>query len=130
MTAIPSFRASWSRLSTPPDPEKTATAPVAGTNAFLTKSHDGSLGLLISGVTDAMPSRKYEHLEISIVPRKELHIPGSSMELLSNCLMLSADDGIDASALSLILDRLFDHSPSGTFSASHLTSVLDEVEEI
>ena len=130
MTATPSFRVSWSRLSTPPDPEKTSTAPVAGTNAYLTKRHDGSLGLLIRDVTDAMPSRKYEHLDISIVPRKELHIPGSNMEMLSNCLMLRADDGVEAPALSLILDRLFDHSPSGAFSASHLASVLDEVEEI
>lgn len=130
MTSKPSFRDSWSRLRVPPTPEKTATLPISGTNAYLTKSHDGSLGLLVSDVTDAMPSRKYEHLDISIMPRKELHIPGKSMETLSNCLMLSSDDGVEASALSLILDRLFDYSPSGIFSASHLISVLDEVEEI
>ena len=37
---------------------------------------------------------------------------------------------MEASALTLILERLFEVAPSGSFSATDVIAVLDEVEEL
>ena len=129
MASVKSFRESWGELKTPENPDLISTTPVKGTNAFLTKSHDGSLGLFISEASGSPPKRRYKHLEIVVFPRKDLHV-GGKVKRLNNCLMLRADSEVEASALTLILERLFEVAPSGSFTTIDVISVLDEVEEL
>jgi len=129
LSSTKSFRKSWGQLKTPENPDLISTTPVKGTNAFLTKSHDGSLGLFISEASGNPPKRMYKHLEIMVFPRKDLHV-GGKVRKLTNCLMLQADSEVEASALTLILERLFEVAPSGSFSATDVIAVLDEVEEL
>ena len=55
---------------------------------------------------------------------------GGKVRKLTNCLMLQADSEVEASALTLILERRFEVAPSGSFSATDVIAVLDEVEEL
>jgi len=130
MTQETSFRANWAEMSIPPNPEALTIRPVSGTNAYLAKDHQGSLGLFLRDVTDSLPRRNYKHIDIQLHDRKDLHIPGKGVQNLNNCLILMADSHISTAALSLILEGLYDHCPSGKFNVSDMIAVLDEVEEL
>ena len=130
MTTPASFRTSWAEMSLPPNPDALTIKPVTGTNAYLVKNHQGSLGLFLRDVKDSLPRRNYKHIEIEIHARKDLHIPGRGIQNLKNCLILMADSHISTAALSLVLEGLYDHSPSGQFNATNMIAVLDEVEEL
>ena len=117
-------------MSLPPNEESTTISPVSGTNAYLTKSHDGSMGLYLRDITDQLPSRRYMHLEISMHREKEVRLPGGKRTRLRNLLFLNADRSVKSPALALILEGLHDHRETGEFTASDMISVLDEVEEL
>ena len=130
MTGDNSFKQLWGVMSTPPSAESITIRPVPQTNAYLAKYFDGSLGLFLRDITDRVPSRNYKHIEIILKPTQQLTIPGRGTRVLNNCLILRADNEVKAPLLSLILDCLHEEEPSGQFSASNLTSVLDDVEEL
>jgi hypothetical protein len=130
MTYTQSFRENWEKMVKPENSESISISPVNGTNAYLTKSFDGSMGLFLSDINDLIPRRKYEHLEIEKIQKKELKLPRKSKFIIHNVLFLNADHEINSSSLSLILEALHEKEPSGQFTAKNLISVLDEVEEI
>ena len=125
-----SFRQIWSDMSLPPDEISTTIRPVSGTNAYLAKSYDGSMGLFLRDVTDELSKRRYEHLEITMHAKKEVPLPNRPPSILRNVLFLRADHEIKSPTLSLILEGLYDQEPSGQFTASDMITVLDEVEEL
>ncbi|MDA8673161.1 PD-(D/E)XK motif protein [Candidatus Poseidoniales archaeon] len=125
-----SFRQVWEGMSLPPNPEATTIRPVSGTNAYLAKNYDGSMGLFLRDVTDTLPKRTYKHLEITIHNKKQVPLPGRPPLILRNVLFLNADHEIKTPALSLILEGLHDQEPSGQFTAADMIAVLDEVEEL
>ena len=59
-------------MSKPPNLESTTIRQVSGTNSYLTKSFDGSMGLYLIDVTDQLPSRRYKHLNITMHRKKKL----------------------------------------------------------
>jgi hypothetical protein len=130
MTSPTSFRSNWTKMSLPPNQDALTIKPVSGTNAYLAKDYNGSLGLFLRDVSDSLPRRNYKHIEIEIHARKNLHIPGRGIQNLTNCLILMSDSHISSAALSLVLEGLHDHCPSGIFNATSLIQVLDEVEEL
>jgi hypothetical protein len=125
-----SFKENWDKMREPPNSESITINPVSGTNAYLTKSHDGSMGLFLSDINDQIPHRKYEHLEIKKFPKKEINLPNKPKFIVRNVLFLDVDHEINSASLSLILEALHEQEPSGQFTASNLITVLDEVEEI
>ena len=130
MDSTMSFRRIWESMSLPPNEESTTISPVTGTNAYLTKSYDGSMGLYLRDITDQLPRRRYMHLEISMLREKEVRLSGGRVKRLRNLLFLDADRSVKSPALALILEGLHDHSETGEFTASEMISVLDEVEEL
>ena len=123
------FRKTWEAMSLPPNEETTTISPVSGTNAYLAKSFDGSMGLFLKDVTDSLPHRTYKHLDMTMHNRKEVNLPRRRL-MLRNVLVLSADHEVKSPVLSLILEGLFDQEPSGHFTASDMVAVLDDVEEL
>ena len=59
MTYTPSFRENWEKMTKPENSESISISPVNGTNAYLTKNFDGSMGLFLSDINDLIPRRKY-----------------------------------------------------------------------
>jgi len=125
-----SFRYNWNNMSIPPNEEKITIKKVNTTNAYLTKSHDNTIGLFLEDIVDKIPKRTYKHLEIKMNLRKEINIKNSEKKIIRNCMHLIADSEINASVLSLILESLLENQPSGQFTAMDLITVLDDVEEL
>lgn len=130
MTVQTSFRSTWDRMDCPLSSDDLTIRELENTNAYLTKSFDGSMGLFLRDIRDSLPNRKYKNLEITTHTRQDLHRPDGEIEILRNCLKIVADPAIKAQTLSLILERLHDHQPSGHFTATDMVTVLDEVEEL
>ena len=117
-------------MSKPPNLESTTIRQVSGTNSYLTKSFDGSMGLYLIDVTDQLPSRRYKHLNITMHRKKEVVKSGKKTLILRNVLFLQSDHEVSPTALTLILELLHEREPSGQFTASNMIEVLDEVEEL
>jgi hypothetical protein len=116
----------WQKIDYPKNEGEKKARRVVGTNCWLSKSHDGSLGLIMVGVD--FPNRKLElkNIFIDFWERMTLEIEDEEINL-ENCLTLDLDSGCDAGILVMILDRMFDLEPSGRFRTDILYRTLDQV---
>lgn len=116
----------WDSLATPANEGDKRAKQVPGTNCWVSKSHDGSLGLIITE-TDP-PNRKinFENLTIRHVGIKTLVLGGKELEVY-NCLEAELDPDCEAGILATVLDRMSTYEPSGKYGTATLMEVLDQV---
>lgn len=116
----------WRGIALPDNEGEKNARRVDGTNCWLSKSHDGSLGLIMVGVDP--PNRKLdlENICIDFWDRMTLEIREESVDL-DNCLTLDLDPGCDAGILATVLDRMFDLEPSGRFRTDIIYKTLEQV---
>tara|TARA_Y100000748_G_scaffold275481_1_gene251261 strand:+ start:426 stop:1412 length:987 start_codon:yes stop_codon:yes gene_type:complete len=124
-----SIRGVWDRLRTPDETQGLAAAHVRGTNCWVFKDHEGSLGFLMSGVMEPSRFPQLENIDILFVPEKNLH-DGDSVMSLRRCLQIHLDPSCDAELLAAILDRMADHEPSGTYSTELMLTVIEQVANL
>jgi len=118
----------WQGLRTPLEGRYT-TKGLSGTNAYLFKDHNDSMGILLSGILfpNNMPS--LENINIKEVREKHL-VEGGTTTVLRNCLEIHLDASCDSELLLRILDAMQKAAPDGHYSAELLLTVIQQVIEL
>ena len=116
----------WQEIAIPSKEGEKNARRVDGTNCWLSKSNDGSLGLIMVGVEP--PNRKLdlENITFDFWDRLTLEYKGESLDL-DNCLALDLNQGCDAGILVTVLDRMADYETSGKYRTDVIIKVLEEV---
>lgn len=116
----------WQEIAIPSKEGEKNARRVDGTNCWLSKSNDGSLGLIMVGVEP--PNRKLdlENITFDFWDRMTLEYKGESLDL-NNCLALDLNQGCDAGILVTVLDRMADYETSGKYRTDVIIKVLEEV---
>ena len=120
----------WEGLEIPPKPGIYSTKNVPGTNAWVYKTHDKSLGFLLSGVSMREKFPKFENILFKKSNEKIVDNPGKSPIRLQRCLEINLDPNCDASLLARILDIMSTEEPSGRYGTQLLISVIERVVEL
>ena len=121
-----SISETWAKLATPSRGMGFSAASVSGTNCWIFKDEDDSMGFLMSGVENPTSPPRLSNISFIHIPEKELH-QGGTPNLLRNCLEVHLDTSCDSELLAAILDRMRDHEPSGRYSTELLLTVINQV---
>lgn len=124
-----SIRSVWDSLSKPKKQDGYRAEQVVGTNCWVFKNYEGQLGFLMSGVQTPTRPPNLEHFEILERGEKEVHRNGE-MYTLNRCLEIHLDPSCDAELLTMVLDRMKDHQPSGQYSTDLLMTVIQQVQHM
>ena len=116
----------WQRIAVPSKEGEKNARRVDGTNCWLSKSNDSSLGLIMVGVEPPNRKLNLENITLDFWDRMTLEYKGESLDL-DNCLALDLDPGCDAGVLVAVLDRMADYEASGGYRTDIIIKVLEEV---
>ena len=121
-----SISEAWANLPTPSKGQGFSATSVTGTNCWIFRDEDDSMGFLMSGVDNPTSPPNLSNISFIHIPEKELH-QGGTPNLLRNCLEVHLDPSCDAELLAAILDRMREHEPSGRYSTALLMTVINQV---
>jgi len=127
---VESISETWMRLPTPESNEELSTAQVKGTNCWVFKDSQNDLGFLMSGVYPPSYNPNLSNIKIIHIPEKQVYQPKSTIspiKSLRRCLEIHLDSSCDSELLTLVLDRMAAHEPSGHYSTDLFLNVLNQV---
>ena len=116
----------WQKIALPNSEGEKNARRVEGTNCWLSKSHDGSLGLIMVGVDPPNRKLKLENINLDFWDRRTLYFKGENIDL-DNCLSLDLNPGCDARILTTVLDNMSEYEDSGRYRTDIIMKVLEEV---
>lgn len=130
MPRISSILEAWQALPLPSPEQGNAAFQVAGTNAWVYKTPQGSFGLLLAGVSPATGMPKLRHLRSSYRPEKLVTKGDGASARIPRCLEVSLDPECDQATLARVLERLASDEPSGAYSSALLVKTIADVVEM
>ena len=123
-----SLLSTWEGLTVPLE-GKYSTKDIHGTNAWIFKDHEKSMGLLLSGIRYPPKPPRFENITIKEV-REKLLVIGRVTTKLRKCLEVHLDPSCDPELLLRILDGMQKAAPDGHYSAELLLDVIQQVIEL
>ena len=123
-----SLLSTWEGLTVPLE-GKYSTKDIHGTNAWIFKDHEKSMGLLLSGIRYPSKPPRFENITIKEV-REKLLVRGRDTTKLRKCLEVHLDPSCDPELLLRILDGMQKAAPDGHYSAELLLDVMQQVIEL
>ena len=114
----------WEGIPIPSEEQGLAAARVHGTNSWIFKDHEGSLGLVLFGVHPPTGATlNFENISIIHRAEKIIHTEGTDHSV-DNCLEIHLDPSCRADLLASVLDRMATYEPSGQYKTTLLLEVL------